>query len=174
MKISLDCSSQLELVEVVRTEESLGSVQGAFRTFFGPLCHLREMCDWNPTISSKTHETQVFHLRCRPATTTRASSNRTKFFELRSLWVVSQHTLQYFYGPFCHLWERCYWIPMRSSKMPEIIAFPLIYKPASTARAKSNWSKLFELQGLIVVSQHSFKYFLVPFANSEKCRAEVQ
>ena len=34
MKISLDCSSQLELVEVVRTEESLGSVQGVFRMFF--------------------------------------------------------------------------------------------------------------------------------------------
>ena len=37
MKISLDCSSQLELVEVVRTEESLGSVQGVFRTFFWSL-----------------------------------------------------------------------------------------------------------------------------------------
>ena len=37
MKISLDCSSQLELVEVVRTEESLGSVQGVFQTFFWSL-----------------------------------------------------------------------------------------------------------------------------------------
>ena len=160
MKISLDCSSQLELVEVVRTEESLGSVQGVFRTFFLSLLPSpRNVLLKSNDITQNTRNPSIsFEMQTSNYNSSQFEPDKV-FQATKSLGSVPTHFAIFLWS----LLPSPRTVLLNSNEMPEIIAFPLIYKAASTARAKSNWSKLFELQGLIVVSQHSLKYFVGSF-----------
>ena len=100
MKISLDCSSQLELVEVVRTEESLGSVHTGSPLFFWSILPNPRAVQSKTNVILQNTEIQSFPLLSSLASTARPESNRAELLELKSLWVVYKKSFEHFLVPF--------------------------------------------------------------------------
>ena len=137
MKISLDCSSQLELVEVVRTEESLGSVQGMFQTFFWSLlpCPRNVLLKSNDITQNTRNPSISFEMQTSSYNSSQFEPDKV-FQATKSLGSVPTHFAIF-------LW----------SLLPSL----------RTVLLNSIWPELFEPKGLWLVCKQSFKYFLVPF-----------
>ena len=136
MKISLDCSSQLELVEVVRAEESLGSVQGVFRTFLWSLLPTpRNVLLKSNDITQNTRNPGIsFEMPTSNYNSSQFEPDKV-FRATKSLGSVATHFAIF-------LWSR---LPLR------------------TVLLNSIWPELFEPKGLWLVCKQSFEYFLVHF-----------